>query len=524
MEIRVCLSRSGLPTCVIGELWLHSRYDPESEALRFARERLGSSHPSYVVLLGPCLDYLGQAVRSILPRAKVLAIQLSDFFESSSEGGSDTSWNPASGVALESFLDASIDEDAISGVAVLEWEPAARAFPAEARAARSAIQASLDRLISSSFTVRSSGRRWIANACASFLLAERLYRPSGTDRPIVVAASGPSLERALKDLPPGRGGFILMAVSSALRACLAAGRAPDLVVASDGGYWSRLHLFPLAAAPLPLASPLTALPSASIYRFSGLMVLNQGSFVESELLPSFGASVALPPHGTVSGTAIQLAARLSAGPIIVAGLDLASHGEKDHARPHGFDPVLSAGVSRFEPLETRAWNRSLGSTPIALKEAPWRSSRSLQSYASALGLDSRLLAGRLFRLRPSPMRLGGFVEMDTRELCSLLGSKPGSDSLELEEVAPPSIPAREDFLREKIASWKDLSRRAALGLAEGQLHIPKDIAELLRSIDIVDYAAARRAVLAGGDASKAALDLSASCESFLGGLERRFAS
>lgn len=114
--------------------------------------------------------------------------------------------------------------------------------------------------------------------------------------------------------------------------------------------------------------------------------------------------------------------------------------------------------------------------------------------------------------------------MDACELRSLLDSKPGSDSLELEEVALPSIPMREDYLRDKIASWRSLSRATAQGLAEGQLPIHKDIAELLRSIDIVDYAAARRAVLAGGDPSKTALDLSASCESFLGGLERRFAS
>jgi hypothetical protein len=43
-------------------------------------------------------------------------------------------------------------------------------------------------------------------------------------------------------------------------------------------------------------------------------------------------------------------------------------------------------------------------------------------------------------------------------------------------------------------------------------------------VDIVDYAAARRAILSGGEPRKSARDLADRCESFLSDLERRFAS
>ena len=398
---------------------MHSRYEPEREAFRFAASEIASAKPSHVVLLGPCLDYLSVAVRVLLPGARIIAVQYSDFFASRSVGHADAVWYPGSKPPLDSFLDSALDEDAISGVSVLEWEPASRAFPAEALAARTAVKGSLDRLVSSTATVKSSGRRWIANACTAFLLVERAWVPVCSSIPILVAAAGPSLGRSLLELSNIKGRFATIAVSSALAACRCAGIEPDIVVATDGGFWSRLHLYPLAAKPIPVASPLTALPSSAIYRGLGMILLDQGSFAESELLPFLCPSMAIPPHGTVSGTAIQLAARLTDGPIIVAGLDLASFGELDHARPHGFDAVLEAVVSRISPLESLTWSRSIETAPLPLLEPPWRSSRSLLSYASALAMDLKPLAKRIFRMGPSPIPLPGFAVIELSDLGSL---------------------------------------------------------------------------------------------------------
>jgi hypothetical protein len=302
------------------------------------------------------------------------------------------------------------------------------------------------------------------------------------------------------------------------------GLEPDMVVATDGGYWSRLHLYPLASKPLPIASPLTALPSSAIYRGSGLLLLDQGSFAESELLPFLCPGVALPPHGTVSGTAIQLAARLTDGPVIVAGLDLASFGDMGHTRPHGFDPVLEAKMSRSSPLESLAWERSALATPLALAELPWRSSRSLSAYASALSLDSAALAGRLFRLGPSPVHLPGFVAIDPSDLGSLAtGGGSVSCGLRLRERKLPAREHREEILRQRIGFWRDLAAKASDGMGRGKLPTSPLLTELLTSVDLVDYAAARRAILAGGEPESAALDLGSRCDLFLSALQRRFA-
>jgi hypothetical protein len=537
MELALVPSRSGEPTCVAGGVWLHSRYDPDREAIRFALERIGNSKPTHVVLLGPCLDYLSKAVRSLLPRAAIVSIQLSPSFsrfagERLAAGRSDASWDSDSPMPLGAFLDKALGEDAISGVSVLEWEPAARAFPDEARRAREEVKASLDRLTSSTATVKASGKRWIRNACSSFLLIEGACRLRPSSSPMLVAAAGPSLTDSLVSIASLKERLSSISVASALSSCLYAGFEPALAVATDGNYWSRLHLYPFAHGPglkdCILASPLTALPSSSLYGEAKLFVFNQGSFIESELLPglydasSMDACLALPPHGTVSGSALHLAASLSSGAIIVAGLDLASYGDFDHARPHGFDLFLSAGSSRDKPLEGRLWSRSREASPLALPTKPWRSSRALGAYASALAMDARALGRPIYRLGPEPLRIDGFERIGLSELERIIEDSGEGPAFSAEEASLRPRAEREAFLSRRIQTWRSLASGAAASLREGKLVSNALVSELLRSIDIVDYAAARRALLAGGDPSRAAADLGSRCEAFLGDLSRRF--
>jgi hypothetical protein len=524
MDITVVASKSLAPACKAGDVWLHSPYDPEREAQRFVLSALGTSRPTHVILLGPCLDYLSSAVRSVLPLSRIVSVQYSAFFAGKERSAPDASWHPGLGSSLDAFLDANLDEDAVSGVAVLEWEPAARAFPAETFLAKKAVGSSLDRLNSSTATIKAFGKRWIANACASFLLIERALTVLPGEWPVVVAAAGPSLNASLELLSGSGGRFVMIAVSSALVACLKAGLAPDIVVSTDGGFWSRTHLHPLSGKGAVLASPLTALPSASLYRSNDLVLLDQGSFAESELLPRLGPSLSLPPHGTVSGTALYLASRITQGPIIAAGLDLASYGDLSHARPHGFDSFLAGSSSRLSPLEATLWSRGIDSAPERLSIEPWRSSRVLKAYASALSLDFRSLHGRIFRLLPSPQSLSAFDPIDAESLGYLMAKAPRREASLFAEAAILSPSDRRSVLAERLTAWRGLAADAAAGMGKGFMPEAPLVSELFRSIDIVDYAAARRAILGSGDPRPAASDLAARCDTFLSDLERRFSA
>ena len=519
MNLVLCPSRGGSPVCRADELYLHSPYAPEREAERFIERMLGDRAPTAIVLIAPCLDYLSPLLRARFPGATIAALQPDAFFRDKEMGGEDAIWYPDSALSLADFLDRAIDEDAVSGLAVLEWQPGVQAFPEAAARFREALRFSLDRLTGSAATIKAFGRRWVANACRSFLLVERIAAPFELSCPVVLAAAGPSLGASLAALAPYRRRFALLAVSSALAACRAAGMEPDLVVATDGGFWSRVHLYPLARRPALLAAPLTALPSAQLWRGLPLLLLDQRSFAESALLPALGEALGLPPHGTVAGSGLRLAARLSSGPIVAAGLDLAARGEQEHASPHAFDGILAAAEKRLAPRSSSSYARMLETAPLPTRSGAWRRSRSLASYAEALGCDAADYPGRLFRLDPSPVEIAGFAAVGDAELPGILG-RVEAEIGQVPSRPAPELGARRATLRVILERWRREAQEGAAFLAAGRVPESPSLREMFRFLDLPDWAAARRASLSVGDPRPAARDLARWTERWLGELER----
>jgi hypothetical protein len=529
MELAFAASKAGASYAKAGSILLHSAYDPQKEAERFVDAALGPRRPSCFILSGPCLDYLSPALRARYPGALVLSIQHDARFRNQGPGAADDSWYPGGEESIESFLSRRIDEDALAGVQILEWPPASRAWPEEAAATAKAIRSVLDRLASSSATLKTFGRQWITNACRNFLLVGEALRPKPVDLPIVIASAGPSLCDALDILRDHRPSFALLAVSSALTTCLAKGLAPDLVVATDGGFWSRQHLYPLAASGRPLAMPLTNLPSASLAASIQAVFLDQGNFPEPELLAPGGGGLRLPSHGTVTGSAVQLAARLGHGPLILAGVDFANQGLLSHARPHGFDHLSRDGQTRLKPEESLLLARESATQAIPLGVKPWWSSRSLAIYAEALSAEVLLppLAGRTFRLFPSPAALPGCRVLDAQGLAALFQGQHGPQGPRLHEAMAferqdwPAAGRRRELLGSSILAWRGMAIDAVAAIRAGQLPTSLRARELLRAVDLPWWAAACRLLAAGDDAAGPAAELGRSAAAFLEGLGER---
>lgn len=524
MLLAMSLARDGSSVCTADGALLHSGYDPAREAERFIDSRLGSSKPSSFILLGPCLDYLSPIIRRRFPASRIVSLQFSPFFRGRELGSADATWYPDDPFPVFSFLDANLGEELSSGLAVLEWSAASRAFPDIAHGVDRAVRDFLGRHSATAATVKASGRSWILNACRTFLLVEELLEPRPFEGPVVVAMAGPSLEESLSALAPLRGAFRLVSVSSALSACLASGLVPDLAIATDGGFWSRAHLYPLSGREVPLCMPLTALPSACLSRRSAILLLDQGSFAEAELLPLLGGGLVLPAHGTVAGSALTLAARSGQGPVIAAGLDLACRGESEHARPHGFDQAVGGASRRLRPLETSAFARRLEAAPIPVGGG-WHGSRSHAVYAAALSQDAASLPGRLHRLNPSPCPLDGFKPIGARELEGIIMTSHNAYSAmaPLARRAAPPYRDRRAFLGRKLGEWRSAAEAACARMAEGLEPDPR-IVELLRAFDHPLWAAARRAAASGADPRPAALALGARVMAGIDDIEGRLLS
>jgi hypothetical protein len=438
-------ARSGQPSLRVNGAAIHSAYDPASEAARFIDGLFSGPGPSTVVLLGEGLGYASAELRRRFPRARLLVVFYSRevFLCSGRILPSDPlcrAWHPGDPVALVDFLRAAVGELDVDGLRLAEWRPSARAFPQESRDANRAVQTAVQEASGSLFTTAASGRLWIRNTLLNFLCLEEPARipPVPRDVPLVIAASGPSLEGCIPLIQRLRRSLTLWALPSAVQCLGSAGIDPDLVIMTDPSHWSITHLHHARPA-CPVAMPLSA--AAGSWRLGvPAALISQAVFFETEVLARAMVSVpVVPPHGTVAATALDLALAFTSAPVILAGLDLCTRDMQLHARPGAFEHLLWLKAGRLHPQYSQSVHRALDQVSEVARGGPIpiRMPRSLRTYAGWLGHagSTATAPGRLMRLCPSPVPLAGAAEITEGGFTELMRTSPGRQT-----ARPPARP------------------------------------------------------------------------------------
>jgi hypothetical protein len=433
--IEVFTAKSGAPSLRIDGIALHSPYDPAREAERFVAESIGGESPSTIVVLGEGLGYAAASAETRHPHARVIRVIYSREVFRAGHGDSGIAWSPGGELGLAEFLRRQIGELDLEGLRIIEWPPSVRLFPSQSRSANEAVRQVVQELNGSFVTTLSAGRLWIRNGIANFLALESTLvgELCAPERPVILAASGPTLENALPLIARVRPLVDLWALPSSCPALQCAGLSPDLIVLTDPGFYAMHHLR-FAAAGCPLAMPLSAargswcLPrGARTESGASSFLLGQPGFFEHALLQSLGVSAPLiAPHGTVAATALDLALVCTRAPVILAGLDMCSRDLALHARPGAFDLLLHLASGRLTPHHSLAFQRS---ESLLMQKVPGtdgaRASLSLRTYAGWLAESIHATSGRIFRLLPSPIRLDGMKELNAASLASVLGNATG---------------------------------------------------------------------------------------------------
>ena len=178
-------------------------------------------------MLGEGLGYLGAAIAETAPAARLLAVCYSSDVDRHAVRRAAAAWNPSSPVGLGEFLRRSIGELDVEGLRVVEWPASARLFPEVSRQANLAVRTVVRELNGSCATTAAMGRLWMRSAVLNLVSIDAVLQgaPCAPDRPVVIAASGPTLARCLPDIARVRDGIDLWALPSAACA-LAAGGAP----------------------------------------------------------------------------------------------------------------------------------------------------------------------------------------------------------------------------------------------------------------------------------------------------------
>ncbi len=499
--IELKLSRTGRPTAIVHGLTLHSVYDPDREAARFVKRSVTTA-PGTFVILGAGLGYIAAEVAESYPAARIVGVYYDrEVFEKAWHRPAET-WHPGAATALPEYLRRTLGELDLDGFQYTEWQPSARAYPEQSRAAQRDLRRHVDELNASIVTTVSFGQLWLRNSIANFVCGPPplVSLPIPRDRPVIIAASGPSLSESTPAIREVRTRTTLLALPSALPYLHAAELEPDLAVITDPGFYTGLHTRALSGWRVPLAMPLSACRGLW-HTNSPVHYLRQPIPFEEDLLDAASIpATAVPALGTVAATALQLAYQATDAPVVLCGLDLSFDDIRSHVRPNAFEQFLAPRTSRIAPFDHQLFSRAADvSTRNA--ESRRRTSRALDTYAAWFDAipDHRL--SRTFRLRSAPTHrpLTRVRDMGPDELTAIL---PGG-------TLPPQPPAivfpspnrarRVLAARELIARYRTLAAGARLSdLADNA-----PLLALARILAPQPLLAAKRAIRTRTDGAKA---------------------
>ena len=412
---------------------LHSRYNPQAEAARYAEAAVKLPFPEFIVVTEPGEGFLAEALRKKFPAAKLCAARYQDEFFLESDCLWDFVWRPGSGASLEAFLFSIIPDESMPAALFIPWKASENFWPNEAKSAWESI-GNFIRLQQNVMATRATfGRKWLKNTARNIAIAESPALLPKISAPPLIIASGPRLEAfpaAFFEEMDKR--FFVCALSSACAFLAERGARPDVIISTDGGYWAG-RLFAKELAEPPVMFPPEACIPNFVLKKTPCVFLSYGSAIERELFSLCRLEV-LPSerNGTVAGTAASFFLRHTKGNVYAAGLDLKSGKGFQHARPHPFSPEKGGAFFRLSPLESLAASEAIASSlPVYrswfenMKEEKARRFFRIESRKNELSALGNVRAITLPEIEAAiPIKAGGKAGDLRREGCAVKPSSP----------------------------------------------------------------------------------------------------
>jgi hypothetical protein len=404
--LEVFEAKKGGYTVSLDGMLLLSRYDPAAEAAKIAEELLRrEGRDRNFLLFGTALGLLPAALAaSGVSLSRVLAFEPEEHLSDVAKAACPGLRFLSPGDDLPAWIEEGLYDRARPAVFGIEsWK---RAWSAEwsrferftADAVRTAVE---NAKVTGYFS-----RLWVSNLVSN--VKRYLERPEDTflftprlpvKAPVLVAASGPSLDAQTADICAHRDGYVVIAVLSAARTLLAGGVRPDAVAVSDAGVANRLH-----AAGIPSDIPVLAGAFAS----GALLSTSENPAAFYGLAGEIASPTWRLSQPSVTIDAGELARKFSSLPPVFAGFDLSYRlPEGSHSSRNALFELRRRTLSRFRTAD----NAGLGFFRRGDLEADGGGNWTTPSFQMIAGLS-----GSRF---PGAMTLSGGIE---REGWKTLGS------------------------------------------------------------------------------------------------------
>ncbi len=375
---RIDISRSGNPTLSVNGILVHSKYDPLHDAER-AIENVAQFSRAGCLFAGCGLAYLPELYARKFHTSTIVLVEPDIFLFLlclASRPLADLLNHPSLVLLIgtpPSEVLALLDQMEMQEIPVYE-SPALTAanrpwfdeFALLRKRTREKKEINAN-------TLKRFGDLWLKNM--SHNLNEMRDRPGITSlsgrfagMPVLVLAAGPSLDRILTSLPEIRKHALIIAVDTAVRACVRSGVEPDFIILVDPQYWNWRHLDGLECPSSILITESAAWPAVFRFRCREMYLCASlfplGKFLESRT----GERGELGAGGSVSTTAWDFARQLGPSLICMAGLDLGFPNKKTHFTGSIFEERAHTASNRLAPSETAGYQALYGAGPYPVPD------------------------------------------------------------------------------------------------------------------------------------------------------------
>ncbi|MCQ2600022.1 MAG: DUF115 domain-containing protein [Treponema sp.] len=214
-------------------------------------------------------------------------------------------------------------------------------------------------------------KRWIKNQINLLQNFKSVCSLNQTDLPVLVCASGTSLNNSLQHINMLQNNFFIIACSSAIKTLLKNNIIPDLCITTDGGYWAKKHLNCLENInqEIKIALPSEANISKSLLSNPNIKIVplaycdNYDNFIyDNYKIPYIKAL----RNGTISGTAVELALTLTSSKVFICGVDLEASKGFVHTQPNELELENSQKDNRLNTIDKRTFAQGRDSVQLEL--------------------------------------------------------------------------------------------------------------------------------------------------------------
>ncbi len=461
MNIDIIQARNGSQTYKIDGTLIHSAYNPEKEAQRFINNKIGDSKPGTIILLGAGGGYILNEIKRHYPDRKTIAIWYDTGIYHITKPEVCCAWHPECDTEIRPFLFEHISELDIEGMVILQWQPCVKIFGSLHNTIMQSLSNVIQQLNGSLMTVKTFGKRWINNAVSNLLHFSTFYKSLKIQDNICITASGPSLEYCVPFLKEWMKSMQIFALPSSLAFLSKHGIMPDAVITTDPGFYSSMH-FQWNNREVPLFMPITAYKGISKQNWLPVLIY-QKSFIESLLLSQFQDQlISIPENGTVAGTALEIALKLTNQNIFLCGQDFGYQDIFCHVRPHMFDRLFQSTSTRFETELGIRSKRAFTSAETRVNTVE-RTSLPLKTYAQWFQAKAGEYKGRVFRLFPSSVLQNDIPSVSIKDAVNIVQGADKKQKICLEKVQLCADP--EKFISRHLESVMHILKNAEKDLS-----------------------------------------------------------